>query len=86
MKETLIEFPCDFPIKIIGVYSDSFLSEIKAIVIQHFPDFKDQHLSNKMSGKNNYLAITAVVNALNQPMLDAFYQAITQHPAVKMVL
>ncbi|KTD75087.1 YbeD family protein [Legionella waltersii] len=85
-KTTLIEFPCHFPVKIIGLSSDSFIREITEITIKHFSSFDDKNLSHKMSEKNNYLAITVTVLAESQEMLDAFYEEITKHPDVKMVL
>lgn len=85
-KTTLMEFPCMFPVKIIGTKSQVFLTEIKQIIKSHFPEFKDADFSCKESQQGNYLAITAQVWATNQAMLDAFYQEITQHPDIKMVL
>lgn len=85
-KTTLIEFPCYFPIKIIGNNSPVFLEEIRQIAVTHFPDIKEDALTHKMSKDSNYLAITITVFAENQDMLDAFYRAVTQHPEVKMVL
>ncbi|HAT8181269.1 TPA: DUF493 family protein [Legionella pneumophila] len=85
-KTTLIEFPCYFPIKIIGINSELLLNEIKQIVVNHFPTFENEHLTHKMSEKNKYLAITVTVYAENQMSLDGLYQDLSQHPAVKMVL
>lgn len=85
-KTSLIEFPCDFPIKIIGTHSPLFIEEIRQITLKHFPSFSDTNLTHKPSQKNNYSAITVIVVAENQEMLDAFYQEINKHPNVKMVL
>lgn len=85
-QKSLIEFPCEFPVKIIGIHSDLFIADIKKITKQHFSDFSEDKLRHKPSKKNNYLAITVTVFAQNQAMLDAFYQEITQHALVKMVL
>lgn len=85
-KESLIEFPCNFPIKIVGDNSDVFIEEIKNIVLSHFPDFSDESMTHKPSAQNNYLAITVTVLALNKDMLDAFYTEVSSHPLVKMVL
>lgn len=84
-KASLIEFPCHFPVKIIGINSSAFLEEIKLIVMNHFPTFNDA-LTHKLSQKSNFLAITVTVYAENQEMLDAFYRDISKHPDVKMVL
>lgn len=85
-KETLIEFPCYFPIKIIGNNSTLFMEEIRKITLDHFPNTPQDALTQKMSKNSNYLAITVSVYVENQERLDAFYRAITQHPEVKMVL
>ncbi|PJD96371.1 MAG: hypothetical protein CK426_04995 [Legionella sp.] len=85
-KTTLIEFPCLFPIKIIGINSDSFIKEISQITMQHFPNFCEDDLIQKISQKSSYLALTVTVFAENQEMLDAYYQEITQNAQVKMVL
>ncbi|WP_454780861.1 HP0495 family protein [Legionella sp. WA2022007384] len=85
-KTTIIEFPCYFPIKVIGNNSTVFLEEIREITVTHFPNITEDALTHKMSKDSNYLAITVTVYAENQDMLDAFYRAITQHPDVKMVL
>jgi uncharacterized protein len=85
-KTTLIEFPCLFPIKIIGINSQKFIDEIRQTTINHFPNFKEEHLTQKLSGKNNYLAITVTILAENQTILDDFYREITKNEHVKMVL
>lgn len=85
-KQSIIEFPCEFPVKIIGTNSEVFLDEIKMIVLHHFADFNQENLKHKLSDKGNYLAITVTVYATNQEMLDSFYLALTQHPDIKMVL
>lgn len=85
-KQTLIEFPCYFPIKIIGNNSSVFIEEIRQITVTHFPNMNEDALTHKLSKDSNYLAITVTVFAENQDILDAFYREITQHPEVKMVL
>lgn len=85
-KETLIDFPCNFPIKIIGNNSALFLEEITQITVTHFPNIAQENMTHQLSKKSNYLAITVTVFVESKERLDAFYQAITQHPEVKMVL
>jgi len=83
---TLMEFPCDFQIKIIGVHTPLFESEITAIVRKHFPATADSAINSKPSQKGNYLAISVTVHALDQKSLDALYMELTKHPDIKMVL
>ncbi|MDR3442337.1 MAG: DUF493 domain-containing protein [Legionella sp.] len=85
-KTTLMEFPCHFPIKIMGTNTPAFLDEIKAIATAHFPEIELDAVTSKHSKAGNYLAITVTVYAENQEMLDAFYRDITKHPEIKMVL
>ncbi len=85
-KKTLIEFPCHFPIKVMGSNSPTFLKEIREITLKHFPDIEQEKITHKLSQGNNYLAITVTVYAQDQKMLDAFYQDVTKHPDIKMVL
>lgn len=85
-KISLLEFPCDFTIKIIGSNSENFAESIKNIIYNHFANGKKIVIANKLSKNGNYLAITATVYANNKEMLDALYMELTKHPEVKMVL
>jgi uncharacterized protein len=84
--DSLFEFPCQFPIKIIGLSSPTFLEEIGHIVLKHFPDFTAESMTYKTSQNGTYFAITVTVYALNKPMLDAFYMEASKQPGVSMVL
>ena len=86
MQQTLMVFPCDFSIKIIGNARADFLVEITKIVCKHFPDTQNSAFTTQHSEQGNYQSITAVVHVLDQPSLDALYQELTQHSDVRMVL
>lgn len=83
---TLIEFPCDFSIKIIGLTSAHFIDDVTAIVQKHYPNTDTANIVHKNSDKGNYTAITATVLAHDKPSLDALYHELTQYPGMKMVL
>lgn len=83
---TLIEFPCLFPVKIIGINSNQFTEEVKRITKKHFSDFSDKDLIQNASQKGNYIALTVTIYALNKDALDRFYQEVTKLSDVKMVL
>ncbi|TAL65151.1 MAG: DUF493 domain-containing protein [Legionella sp.] len=85
-ETTLIEFPCDFPIKIIGVNSPLFIEQIKAIATKHFPTITDKSISQQPSKNSNFISLRVTVHAKNQAMLDDFYREVSKHPEVKMVL
>ena len=85
-KETLMEFPCNFPLKIIGKARPTFLQEITAIIRMHYPLTQDSEITSQMSKTGNYQSITAVVYAADQLTLDALYQDLSRHPDIHMVL
>lgn len=84
--DSLIEFPCHFPIKIIGSNSLVFVEEIINIVSTHYPELDPETITKKSSKDETYIALTVTVFVHNQQMLDAIYQDVTKHPHVKMVL
>lgn len=85
-KTSLIEFPCHFPVKIIGKKTATFFSEITTIIKQHFPATTDDMVVARDSQQGNYLSITATVYVNDQDSLDALYREISSHPDIKMVL
>jgi putative lipoic acid-binding regulatory protein len=86
VNKEIIEFPCEFPIKIIGINSALFLSDIKKITLKHFPDFKEAKMSQNKSKNKKYLSLTVIVYAENQTSLDNYYRELSAHSEVKMVL
>ena len=85
-RTTLLEFPCEFPIKIMGARVDDFAQVVLEVVLTHAPDFDAATMQMRPSAKGNYLAITCTVNATSQAQLDALYVELSSHPLVKVVL
>lgn len=85
-EQSLIEYPCDFPLKILGHTQPGFAQAIVTLVKQHAPDFEDASMSMKSSKKGKYLSLTCVVRATSREQLDGLYQALCDHPMVVMVL
>jgi len=85
-KKSLIVFPCDFPIKIIGKNDPQFFPEILALLQSHHPEFKKEAMNTQLSGNKNYVSFTATVRAVSQEKLDALYRALSKHSLIKMVL
>ncbi len=83
---SLIEYPCEFPIKILGHTRAGFAQAILEVVNRHAPDFDGATLQMKSSKHGKYLSITCVVNATSRAQLDALYQELCDHPLVVMVL
>lgn len=86
MTESLLEFPCDFPIKIMGEARDDFAQAVVAVVQAHAPDFEAASVEMRASGKGNYLAVTCTIRATSREQLDNLYRDLSSHPYVKVVL
>lgn len=85
-EQSLIEYPSDFPIKVMGPMHDDFARTIVEVVQQHDPEFHEGRLEKRPSSSGNYLGLTVIVRATSREQLDALYQALTSHPMVKIVL
>lgn len=85
-KDTLLEFPCDFPVKIMGKTHDELAQTVLSIVTRHAPDFDGTTMEMRASSGGNYLSLTCTVIATSKPQLDALYTDLTAHPLVKVVL
>lgn len=85
-RTTLLEFPCDFPLKIMGPRHDEFAQVIVAVVLVHAPDFNPATVEMRPSSKGNYLSLTCTIRAISQLQLDTLYRELSSHPMVKVVL
>ena len=85
-RATLIEFPCAFPIKVMGHKVDDFVSTLTTIAQEFDPQFDATSIELRQSKAGNYLGVTLNVWATSQAQLDALYMALSSHPLVKVVL
>jgi uncharacterized protein len=85
-KDTLLEFPCEFPLKVMGKAEDTLAQVVLEIVTRHAPDFDGATMEMRASSGGNYLSFTCTVIATSKPQLDALYMELTSHPLVKIAL
>jgi len=85
-EESALTFPCQFPIKVMGINSDSFESEIFMIASRHAPNLGEAAINSTPSRTAKYLSVTVTITAQNREQLDDLYRAFNKHPDVKMVL
>lgn len=83
---SLIEYPCRFPIKIMGRTREGFAQAILEIVQRHAPGFDGASLEMRSSSAGNYLSLTATIEATSREQLDALYADLVAHPMVAIVL
>jgi len=82
----LLEYPCEYPIKIMGHTRAGFAQAVLEVVTRHAPDFDGSTLEMKTSKHGKYLSVTCVINATSREQLDALYRELCDHPMVVMVL
>lgn len=84
--ESLITYPCDFPIKVMGLADEGFVGVVCHLVRAHVPDFEASTVSHRASANGRYLSLTCVVRVTSREQLDNLYRDLSTHPAVSMVL
>ncbi|MGD8484380.1 MAG: DUF493 domain-containing protein [Thioalkalispiraceae bacterium] len=83
-EETLLEFPCQFPIKAMGKANDEFELAVLEIFKRHVPDLAENAIKQRPSARGNYLSITVTINATSKAQLDAIYMDLTACEHVAM--
>ena len=85
-EESLIEYPCDFPIKVMGKSHPEFAETIVTVIRQFDNSVDAERIEVRPSSGGNYTGLTVTVRAVNREQLDDIYRALTGHPMVKVVL
>jgi len=80
------DYPCDFPVKILGHTRAGFAQAMLEIVKRHAPEFDGSSMEMKSSKRGKYLSLTCVVRATSREQLDRLYRELCDHPMVVMVL
>lgn len=84
--DSLIEYPCDFPVKAMGLAEHEIEMIFMQIVHIHFPHQEIFDIKRTQSKGGKYLSITITLKALNREQLDATYQALYDHELILMSL
>jgi uncharacterized protein len=83
---TLLRFPCDFPVKVMGLRTEGFAQAVVDVVLRHAPEFRPETVEMRASASGNYLSVTCTLRAQSWEQLDGLYRELSGHPAVKIVL
>jgi uncharacterized protein len=81
-----IEFPCSYPIKIIGHKVPEFRANVLRIVETHAPGFSSAEVSVRDSRQGAFCSVSVTITATGEPQLRALHAALVAEPAVKLVL
>ena len=85
-SESPLQFPCQFPIKAMGLAEHDLEIIIFDIVRQHAPDITQDDFNKRESTNGKYISVTVTVNAQSRDQLDAIYHALTAHEHIIMAL
>lgn len=85
-KDSLIEYPSQFPIKVMGAKVDGLVHAVTTIAQQFDPTFDASTVELRESKAGNYLGVTVTVTATSREQLDDLYRTLGKHPLVKVVL
>ncbi|TGD74377.1 DUF493 domain-containing protein [Mangrovimicrobium sediminis] len=81
-----IEFPCDYPVKVLGRAGDDFQTVILEVFERHAPGFDAESISVRASSKGTFTAITVVIVATGPDQLEALHQDLLATGRVQMVI
>jgi len=85
-KDSLIEYPSQFPIKVMGIKAEGYVQAVAHIARQFDPGFDASTIELRESKGGNYLGVTITVTATSREQLDELYRTLGTHPMVKVVL
>ena len=84
--ESLLVYPTEFPLKVMGKTQAGFAQTMLAIVKRHAPDFDESTVGMRPSREGKYLSLTFTIRATSRQQLDALYGELSEHPMVSMAL
>ena len=85
-KDSLIEYPSLFPIKVMGIKAEGYVHAVTHIAHQFDPTFDASTIELRESKGGKYLGVTITVTATSREQLDELYRTLSTHPMVKVVL
>ena len=85
-KDSLIEYPSRFPIKVMGVNAEGYVHAVTEIARRFDPGFDASSIELRPSSGSKYLGVTITINATSREQLDELYRTLSTHPLVKVVL
>ena len=85
-QETLLEFPCKFPVKAMGRAEDGFEAMVTELILVHAEIYTGEAVTTNSSGSGNFISVTVTIEALSKIQLDSIYQDLTDCEQVLIAL
>lgn len=81
-EETIMTFPCQFPIKAMGKVEENFDALVVSIIRKHVSDLSENAVKSRLSKEGKFVSITVTVEAESKQQLDDIYMELTAHEKV----
>lgn len=81
-----IEFPCDYPIKIMGVAGAAFQAEVLEVIHRHAAPVPEHRITERPSARGNYVSVTVIIEATGEEQLGRIFRELMDQENVKIVL
>ncbi len=85
-KQTLLEFPCSFTVKVMGLSGQAFEEEVFSLVQPLIPELKAEHIRSRPSKQGKYCSLSISLTATSKQQLDQIYRVLTDCESVLMAL
>lgn len=85
-SDSLLEFPCDFALKVMGLAEQDFDALVIGIVLRHVGELSEGAVASRPSRAGKYVSLTITLRAESRPQLDALFTELSAHERVLMVL
>ena len=85
-KPPRIEYPCAYPIKVMGLREEGFVECIVEVVKQHDPDFISETITFRESRNGKYLSVKITITATGPDHIQALFNDLKASGRVVMVL
>ena len=85
-EESAIDFPCEFPVKMMGHNSPEFRTTARALIQKHAGEITDSAVQESLSRNERFVSVTITITAISQQQLDDIYQDVSSHEDVLMAL
>jgi putative lipoic acid-binding regulatory protein len=81
-----IEFPCAYPVKVLGLHAEDFAVCMVEILQRHDPGLIQEKISYRESRGGRYLSLTATITATGPEQLQALFDELKASGRVALVL
>jgi uncharacterized protein len=86
VSDALLQFPTDYPLKVVGRPQDDFRARVHAIVLRHSPALPDGRVRERLSANGNFLSISYLLRAESRAQIEALVGELRRCDGVVMLL